>query len=64
MLKEKAKKKMKNDVGTDTSTDVKPGEVVMIINRHERRKQAALERKRVKNELLRNKNHNSKSNPV
>jgi hypothetical protein len=45
---------------TDTP---KNGEVIMIINRHERRKQAAIERKRAKDEL-RDKKNKSKSNPV
>lgn len=44
-------------------TDTKKEEVIMIINRHERRKQAAIERKRVKDEL-RDKKNKSKSNPV
>lgn len=54
--------KMKNQNENDTDTP-KDGEIVMIMNRHERRKQAAIERKRAKDEL-RDKKNKSKSNPV
>lgn len=52
-----------NELSEATSTDEKPKEVVLIMNRHERRKQAAIERKRVKDEL-RDKKNKSSSNSI
>ena len=52
-----------DELSEATSTDEKSKEVVLIMNRHERRKQAAIERKRAK-DALRDKKNKSSSNSI